>query len=84
MDTDVGLKRRDELHQWLPLDPIKRAREWLLSHGVAEEAITRIELDAQQEVDSSVQFAHRSPYPALDTLHDHVFSSPGLAGGGDA
>lgn len=78
-DTDVGLMRRDELHQWLPLDPIKRAKEWLQSHGVAEATLTRTELDARQEVESAVQFASRSPYPDPRTLLDHVFRSSGFA-----
>jgi len=34
-DRDVGVKRKNELKEWLPKVPIKRLREYLVKLGVA-------------------------------------------------
>ncbi len=74
-DMDVGVKRRDELGDWLPRDPIARARTRLLEHGTAADVLDAIERDAGVEIDDAVAFAQASPYPGEADLTAHVFVS---------
>ena len=73
MDLDVGLKRKDELQDWLPKDPLKRARASLLSRGVAEAALLAIENEAHEEIEDAVRFGLNSACPDADELLEHVF-----------
>lgn len=65
-DEDVGVKRKDELKDWMPRCPIKRLRD-----RVADPE--SIERSARAEVDAAVAFAEASPYPAASELKDHLF-----------
>jgi acetoin:2,6-dichlorophenolindophenol oxidoreductase subunit alpha len=73
MDIDVGLKRKDELQDWLPKDPLKRARADLLARGVTEAALLEIENEAHAEIEDAVRFGRDSAYPSADDLLEHVF-----------
>ncbi|HEY6103447.1 MAG TPA: thiamine pyrophosphate-dependent dehydrogenase E1 component subunit alpha [bacterium] len=72
-DTDVGVKRRDELKDWLPKDPIARARHRLQATGVAPEVLDRIDADVRREVEDALAFARESPYPQDEDLLTHVY-----------
>jgi len=72
-DMDVGVKRKDELKDWMPRDPIARVRARLLQHGVSEDELGGIETAVVREVEDAVAFARRSPYPESTTLLDHVY-----------
>lgn len=74
-DMDVGVRRKDELKEWLGRDPIARARTRLLELGVEEEEFERIGQEVRSEVEEAVEFARRSPYPEVGELLDHVFWS---------
>ena len=74
-DMDVGVKRKDELKDWLPRDPVARARTSLIELGVPKEDFDRIEEQVRAEVEEAVTFARQSPYPHESELLDHVFSS---------
>lgn len=65
-DMDVGLQRRDELGEWLPLDPIKWVREQL-----AEEDAEHVAREVEQEVHRSLAAAWDAPEPAPETLFRH-------------
>ena len=65
-DDDVGVKRKDELKDWMPRCPIKRVRDRI----AGAEAIERA---ARAEVDAAVAFAEASPYPDASELADHLF-----------
>jgi pyruvate dehydrogenase E1 component alpha subunit len=73
MDFDVGVKRKDELRQWLSKDPVARARAALLEQGLHERALEEIESEVRAEIEDAVQFARDSAYPHADELLDHVF-----------
>jgi pyruvate dehydrogenase E1 component alpha subunit len=73
-DTDVGVKRRDELKDWLPKDPIARARGRLERSGVTPEAFDRMEEEVRQEVAASLRFAQQSPYPGPAGLRTNVYA----------
>jgi pyruvate dehydrogenase E1 component alpha subunit len=67
------VKRKDELQDWLPKDPLKRARAGLLSRGVAEAALLAIENEAHEEIEDAVRFGSDSACPSADELLEHVF-----------
>ena len=73
-DMDVGVKRSDELKDWLGQDPIPRLRRELVAQGVATDAqLDSVHADAADEVAAAVEAARRAPYPDADELHRHVF-----------
>jgi pyruvate dehydrogenase E1 component alpha subunit len=72
-DLDVGVKRKDELKEWLDKDPVARARERLISRGTRADDLDRLEGDARTEVVRAEEFARQSPYPGDDELSLHVF-----------
>lgn len=74
MDLDVGVRRKDEMKEWLPKDPLTRARTALLEMGVAENEFERIEREVLSEVERAVDFAVQSPYPHESQLLDGVFA----------
>src|SRR5216684_393290 len=73
MDFDVGVKRKDELREWLSKDPVARARAALLEQGLHERALEEIESEVRAEIEDAVQFARDSAYPHGDELLEHVF-----------
>jgi len=74
-DMDVGVKRRDELQDWLPKDPVARTRATVLRAGASEDDLDRIGRDLRAEIDDAVEFARRSPYPAAAEMQAYVFVS---------
>jgi len=74
-DLDVGVKRKDELKEWLPKDPIPRVRASLVETGMRQEEFDRIEQEIRSELEEAVVFARESPYPDESELLDHVFHS---------
>ena len=78
-DTDVGVRRKDDLNLWKGRDPIRRCAETLSTKGVLSVSqLEKMELDVQIEVDQAWEFALSSPYPDSSALFDRVF-----AGGGE-
>lgn len=71
---DVGVLRRDELKEWLPRDPVARARRKILENGTSESLLTDIESAVEAELDEAIAFARSSPYPAESSLEDHLFT----------
>lgn len=74
-DMDVGVKRKDELKEWLPKDPVAMVRTHLLDLGVSQDELDDIQKDIQSRVDEAVLFARESPYPEKESLQTHVFYS---------
>lgn len=74
-DMDVGLKRRDELDDWLPKDPIARARTALIEAGASHIELDSVARSALEEIDEAVTFARQSPHPSHGELLEHVFCS---------
>lgn len=71
-DMDVGVRRRDELQEWLPKDPIARVRRTLDESGERAEPLDQIEQEIRARIDEAVDFARESPYPEVSELLDHV------------
>ena len=74
-NLDVGVKRRDELKEWLPKDPVARLRNHLIERGVDVSEIEHMDQDIRADVEAAIKFARNSPYPKTDSLLDHIFSS---------
>ena len=73
MDMDVGVKRKDELKDWLPKDPIARTRTQLVELGMTNAKIEELERDVRLEIQKSIRFARESSYPPTTELRNHVF-----------
>jgi len=73
MDMDVGVRRKDELKDWLPSDPVARVRAQLREMGTTQEDIDQIDREVSAEVNQAIQFARESPYPLASELDKHLF-----------
>jgi len=74
LDMDVGVKRKDEMQEWLPKDPIARARTRLSAMNVGESDLLEIEKQVTRAVEEAVEFAIASPFPGESELPKHVFA----------
>ena len=54
---------KQEVERWLERDPLKLARERLLSEGVSEEQLAALEDATRAQLDKAVQTALEAPYP---------------------
>jgi len=75
-DMDVGVKRKDELNEWLPKDPIARSRGRLLEAGESDHDCDGVVRAAATEVEDAVWFARESPYPGEAEMTKHVWVTP--------
>ena len=73
-DMDVGVKRKDEIQDWLAKDPIKRTSNDLVLRGVSPSSLADVQTSVNQEIDDAVGFARSSPYPDHETLTHHVYN----------
>ncbi len=76
-DMDVGVLRKDELKDWLPKDPVARARAQLLDRGAGQEHLAEVEHALREEIEAAVTFARQSPPPDVSELTEHVYASRG-------
>jgi len=72
-DEDVGVKRRDELQEWLERCPLARLRRSLVEGGVSEGLLNALDEEVEKEVESALDFARRSPLPAPETVGEYVY-----------
>ncbi len=85
-DMDVGVKRKNELDEWLPKDPIARLRTHMTEAGESESSFDEIQKSVEAEVDESIAFARRSEFPSAAELYEHLYTVPvgGATPGGGA
>jgi acetoin:2,6-dichlorophenolindophenol oxidoreductase subunit alpha len=76
-DLDVGVRRRDELSIWYERDPIALVARRLVADGASAEELERVTDEVHAMVEDAIAFARSSPYPAPETLSDHVYYRPG-------
>jgi pyruvate dehydrogenase E1 component alpha subunit len=70
-DLDVGDRRRQELEEWLPRDPIPRLRSRL--PGDSRSSVDLMEQEIRADIDAAVAFAQDSPAPDPSELAQHVY-----------
>ena len=56
-------RTKEELESWLARDPLKLARERLLSEGVTEKQLVAVEEAVTAEIDQAIANALAAPYP---------------------
>jgi pyruvate dehydrogenase E1 component alpha subunit len=62
-----------ERQTWLARDPIERQRERLLAEGAIESAdLSAMEQRGRRRIEAALAFAQASPWPAPDSLLEHV------------
>ncbi|MEX1027274.1 MAG: thiamine pyrophosphate-dependent dehydrogenase E1 component subunit alpha [Candidatus Paceibacterota bacterium] len=76
-DEDVGVKRKGELSQWLPFDPIARCERELLEDGVSQAALEATRNRVAAKIHEAVAFAERSPMPLPETVNNNVYRIAG-------
>ncbi|MEK6801318.1 MAG: thiamine pyrophosphate-dependent dehydrogenase E1 component subunit alpha [Nitrospirota bacterium] len=73
-DLEVGERRRSELDEWMPKDPILRLRRRLIEEGLSVEDLDALEPAVRGEIEAAVTFARESPLPDDSDLFRHVYA----------
>jgi pyruvate dehydrogenase E1 component alpha subunit len=76
-DLEVGEKRRQELAEWLPKDPIQRLRRQITSAGECFDELDRLEKEILTDLEAAVALARGAPVPDSSELHQHVYGAGG-------
>jgi pyruvate dehydrogenase E1 component alpha subunit len=72
-DEDVGLKRKDELKDWIDKDPIKRERNRLLESGFKAEELDNLQEKVLEESLKLTSKARKANFPNPTTLLNHLY-----------
>jgi len=72
-DEDVGVKRKDELQEWKPKDPILRLKNTLKTLGTSDVELDEMESNALNEANEAANYALNSPLPNPKTLSQNLF-----------
>jgi acetoin:2,6-dichlorophenolindophenol oxidoreductase subunit alpha len=56
----------EEVERWMARDPLKLARERLVSLGVDEEALDAVQADVETRMDRAIEAARQAPFPDPD------------------
>jgi pyruvate dehydrogenase E1 component alpha subunit len=77
--ADAGRYRTaEEIELWRRRDPIVTFRDQLRRAGLMDDALAKkLDAEAERTVAEVVEFAEKSPHPALSTLYDDVYWEPG-------
>jgi pyruvate dehydrogenase E1 component alpha subunit len=69
------LRSKEEKDFWFSRDPIKKLAEHLIAEGLATQAeLTALDVEIQDLVDDSVEFAENSPEPDPSELRRYIFA----------
>ncbi|MEW5770539.1 MAG: thiamine pyrophosphate-dependent dehydrogenase E1 component subunit alpha [Pseudomonadota bacterium] len=72
---DQAYVDKAELQAWLQRDPIRVQGERLIGAGAIDApGVAALERQAQERVEAALAFAQASPWPAAETLLDHVYA----------
>jgi TPP-dependent pyruvate/acetoin dehydrogenase alpha subunit len=67
-------RTKEEVEEWRGRDPIVTFQKRLVEESVlTEDEIEALDKDAIAQVDKSVEFAERSPFPDLASLYDDIY-----------
>ncbi|BBM69706.1 pyruvate dehydrogenase (acetyl-transferring) E1 component subunit alpha [Rhodothermus marinus] len=77
MSDPAKYRTKEELEAKKKEDPIIRLKSYLLQHGLStNEELDAIDDDVKKEVQASVEFAEKSPYPPLESIYEDVYAQP--------
>ena len=75
-DLETGLRSKEELSYWKEKGPIKKLEKLLLSRNfLSKSEFLQIRREVEKEVDESLMFAKKSPFPSENSLLDNVFKA---------
>jgi pyruvate dehydrogenase E1 component alpha subunit len=68
-------RTREEEQEWREKDPIARLKDLLIEEGIfTNDEAARLQQEAKQEIEESVEFAQNSPEPSIDTLMEDIYA----------
>ncbi|BBM72691.1 pyruvate dehydrogenase (acetyl-transferring) E1 component subunit alpha [Rhodothermus marinus] len=77
MSDPAKYRTKEELEAKKKEDPIIRLKSYMLQHGLStNEELDAIDDDVKKEVQASVEFAEKSPYPPLESIYEDVYAQP--------
>lgn len=73
-DDDRKYRSAEEVESWRARDPIKRFEHYLVEHGIMTgEEIDALRREVRAEVDAATDAAVAAPYPAVESIADHLY-----------
>ncbi len=72
-DFNAGYRSRKEFEKWYKKDPINLQRKKLLSLGVKEEKIKKLENKITNQVEKNLRLAQKAPFADLREVYNNVF-----------
>lgn len=73
-DTDVGVKRKDDLNKWKKRDPIRRLKDSLINKNIlSENDFNEITKVIDKDLDMQWAKALKAPYPSKKLLTEIVY-----------
>ncbi|RLF36494.1 MAG: thiamine pyrophosphate-dependent dehydrogenase E1 component subunit alpha [Thermoplasmata archaeon] len=73
-DFQYGYRSEEEFKKWFKVDPLKIQRRKLLKLGLIEKEIKELEKAIDEQVEKSVEFAKKSPFPGEEELLSDVYA----------
>lgn len=67
-------RTREEEEVWKKKCPIKRYKEQLISEGIDEELLTKIENEVEKAIQEALEYAQNSPEPKVEEIMDGVYA----------
>ncbi|MEC8944940.1 MAG: thiamine pyrophosphate-dependent dehydrogenase E1 component subunit alpha [Chloroflexota bacterium] len=75
-DLDVNIREKEELDHWMEKDPIEiLSKEMIQTNEITPQDLDAIKQAVASEIESSVEFARKSPFPDVKELSKNVYSS---------
>ncbi len=74
MGDPLRYRTKDEVAKWREDDPIGILERHIFEKKAAKkDALEKIDQEVEKVVEEAVEFAEKSPFPALDTLFDNIY-----------
>ncbi|AKL94007.1 pyruvate dehydrogenase E1 component subunit alpha [Clostridium aceticum] len=71
----TSYRSSEELAEWLQKDPLERLEKHMLANKViTPEALEGLNKDVNQQIAEAVEFAGNSPYPALESAVEDIYT----------
>jgi len=74
MGDPLRYRTKDEVEKWRGDDPIGILERLIYEQKAAtKEELEKIDERVEKEIEEAVEYAEKSPFPALDTLFDNIY-----------
>jgi len=74
MGDPLRYRTKEEVAKWREDDPIGVLERYILEKKIAgKETLEDIDQEVEKVIEQAVDFAEKSPFPALDTLFDNIY-----------